>query len=379
VKQMFNTGNSACALAVKAIQPDVIAAYPITPQTSVVEKLAANISEGSLKSKFLPVESEHSALSAIAAASTVGARVFTATASQGLLYMHEILHYAAGGRLPLVVANINRAPNAPWCLYVDQQDSVSQRDTGWIQLYAADNQEIFDYVLLSYRIAESLNIPTMLCYDGFILSHSMAPFEILEDDAVAGFLPPFKPLWQLHPECSNQTYSNVTPADIYSDYREKLASDILKAADEFLVHGAELDALTGHDVCKLFAEYRTEDADVFILSMGSIGMEAELAVDILREQGIKAGGLRLRLFRPFPGEELCRLLPKDSALVVIDRNYAYGTGGGALFSDAKAALYDSGLNVKTYGCSMGIGGKDVTAKTVAGNITKILSETEVNA
>ena len=375
---MFDTGNAACAMAVKATRPDLIAAYPITPQSTVAEKLAAYIAGGELQAKFLPVESEHSALSAVAAASTVGARVFTATSSQGLLYMHEIMHYAAGGRLPIVMANINRAPNAPWCLYVDHQDSVSQRDTGWIQMYAADNQEIHDFIYLSYRMAESLSIPVMLCYDGFLLSHSMAPFKLVDDEMVKNYLPPFKPIWQLHPDVSKQTYSNVTPANLYSDYREKLATDIMKAVGAFENYGTELDDLTGHDICKLFSAYKTEDADTFIMSMGSMGMEAELAVDILREQGIKAGSLRLKLFRPFPEEAFRALLPKEATLITLDRNNAYGTGGGALYSDAKSSLYGQDKKIKVFGRTMGIGGKDITAQSIYETIREILSEAEVS-
>ncbi|MGI6065740.1 MAG: pyruvate ferredoxin oxidoreductase [Bacillota bacterium] len=358
--KILDTGNAACALAVKAAKVDMIAAYPITPQTSVVEKLASFIAEGAMVAKYLPVESEHSAMSAVAAAASTGARVFTATSSQGLLYMHEILHYAAGGRLSIVMANVNRAVCAPWCLYVDHQDSVSQRDTGWIQLYAATNQEIYDSVILAYKVAEELNIPVMVNYDGFLVSHSMMPFEVVDQEIIDQFLPPFEPAWRLHPQWGG-TFASVTPSENYVPFRTRLAEDILKAADIIKKYAGEYEKLTGHWHGDLFQTYRAEDAEFFLLSMGSMGAEMELAVDKLRAKGIPAAGLRLRVFRPFPGEELSRILPEDSKLLVFDRNMAFGTKGGALLSDAKTALFDRKDHIKITGQVMGLGGEDLPA------------------
>ncbi len=360
MKRILDTGNAACALAVKAAKVDMVAAYPITPQTSVAEKLAAYIAEGEMDAKYLPVESEHSVMSAVSAAAAAGARTFTATSSQGLLYMHEILHYAAGGRLSLVMANVNRAICAPWCLYVDHQDAVSQRDTGWIQLFAATTQEIYDSVILAYKVTEEINIPVMVNYDGFLLSHSMMPFEIVDQEIIDGFLPPFSPAWRLHPQWGG-TFGNVTPSDQYPPYRNSLAADIVKAGEIIEKNAREYQRLTGHWHGGLFDIYRPEGAEVFLLSMGSMAAEMELAVDILREEGVPAAGLRLRVFRPFPARELCRILPGGARLLVFDRNHAFGTGSGALLSEAKAALFDRKDVIKVTGQVMGLGGEDLPA------------------
>ncbi|MCR6545087.1 transketolase C-terminal domain-containing protein [Dehalobacterium formicoaceticum] len=364
MKKILDTGNAACALAVKAAHVDMIAAYPITPQTSIAEKLASYIGSGEMNAKYLPVESEHSALSAISAASTVGARVFTATSSQGLLYMHEIIHYAAGGRLPLVMANVNRAVCAPWCLYVDHQDSISQRDTGWIQFYAASNQEIYDTVFLAYKVAEASNVPVMVNFDGFLLSHSMMPFQLVEQEVIDKFLPPYEPAWQLHPKWGG-TFANVTPSHEYVPIRTRQAEDIMKTGDLIKKFSREYQELTGHWHGDLFDVYRQDGAEVFLLSMGSMAAEMEIAVDMLREEGIPAAGLRLRVFRPFPGAELSQILPQGAKLLVFDRNCAFGTGGGALLSEAKNALFDRRDNLKVAGQIMGLGGEDLPAAYLA--------------
>lgn len=371
MKKILDTGNAACALAVKAAKVDMVAAYPITPQTSVAEKLAAYIGSGELDAKYLPVESEHSVMSAVAAAATVGTRVFTATSSQGLLYMHEILHYAAGGRLSIVMANVNRAVCAPWCLYVDHQDAVSQRDTGWVQLYAASNQEIYDSILLAYKVAEEINIPVMVNYDGFLLSHSMMPFEVADQEIIDSFLPAFEPAWRLHPQWGG-TFGNVTPSDEYVPFRTGLAADMMKAGDLVEKYAREYEKLTGHWHGGLFRAYRPEEAEFFLLSMGSMAAEMELAVDMLRKEGIPAAGLRLRVFRPFPGAELARLLPVDAKLLVFDRNCAFGTGGGALLNEAKAALFDRKDNLKVTGQVMGLGGEDLPAAYLAQKVREMM-------
>jgi len=361
MKRILDTGNTACALAVKAAKVDMVAAYPITPQTSITEKLAGFIAQGTMEAKYLPVESEHSVMSAVAAAAAVGARVFTATSSQGLLYMHEILHYAAGGRLSLVMANVNRAVCAPWCFYVDHQDAVSQRDTGWIQLFAASTQEIYDAIILAYKVTEEINIPVIVNYDGFLLSHAMMPFEIVDQDVIDQFLPPFEPAWRLHPQWGG-TFGNVTPSENYVPFRKGLSDDIMKVGGMIKKHAQDYRELTGHWHGDLFEVYRPEQAEFFLLSMGSMAAEMELAVDSLRNKGIPAAGLRLRVFRPFPGLELSRLLPEGARLLVFDRNCAFGTGGGVLLSEAKAALYDRKDNLKITGQVMGLGGEDLPAE-----------------
>ncbi|RQD78394.1 MAG: pyruvate ferredoxin oxidoreductase [Candidatus Syntrophonatronum acetioxidans] len=359
MSKIFDSGNTACALAVKDADVDFVAAYPITPQTSIAEKIAAYIGEGTMNANYLPVESEHSAASAVASASAVGARVFTATASQGLLYMHEILHYAAGGRLPIVMANVNRAVNAPWCLYVDHQDAVSQRDTGWIQLFAASNQEIYDSILMAYKVAEEVQIPIMINFDGFLLSHSQMPFETVDKYKIQEFLPPYDPPWRLHPDWGG-TFGNVTLSPEYVPYRKSLTEDIKKAGEVILRCAREYEELTGRWHGGSFEVYRPEEATCFLLSMGSMGKEMELVVDMLRREGIPAAGLRLRVFCPFPQEELSALLPPGAKLLVFDRNLVYGSAAGVLLQESRAALFGRN-DIEIKGISLGLGGEDLPA------------------
>lgn len=360
MSKRMETGNTACALAVKAAKVDFIAAYPITPQTTISEKLADYAAAGELSGVYLPVESEHSVMSAVAAASAAGARTFTATSSQGLLYMHEILHYAAGGRLPVVMANVNRAVSAPWCLYVDHQDSISQRDTGWLQFYCTSHQEIYDTVFLAYKVAEKVRIPAMINYDGFLLSHSMLPFETLEQETADQFLPPYRPDWKLHPQWGG-TFGNVAAAAEYSAYRNTLAEDTLKAGEVIEEEARNFQKLTGRWHGGLIDVQGPEDADVFLMSMGSMSAEMGLAAEALQARGIKAANLKIRVYRPFPCEALRQALPAHAKLLVFDRNLAYGHEGGALLMEARSALYNSGKAVKIAGVSLGIGGMDLPA------------------
>ena len=268
----IETGNTACALAVQAAGVDYVAAYPITPQTTLSEKLANNAITGEFTGKFVLVESEHSAMSAIAAASACGARTFTATSSQGLLHMHEIMHYASGGRLPVVMANINRAVLAPWCLYADHQDSISQRDTGWLQLFCSCHQEIYDSVFLAYKVAEKMDIPVMISYDGFLLSHSLLPFETVDDEIIKKYLPDRDPAWRLHPDFVSN-FSNVAMAAEYSAYRHRLAKDTLESLPVIRDAISEYEQLTGRKQPGLIEASGPNDANVFLLSMVSMAAE----------------------------------------------------------------------------------------------------------
>jgi len=367
----IETGNTACALAVLACNVDYMAAYPITPQTTLSEKIANWASIGEFKGKYVLVESEHSAMSAVSAASAVGARTFTATSSQGLLHMHEIMHYASGGRLPVVMANINRAVLAPWCLYADHQDSVSQRDTGWLQLFCSCHQEIYDSVFLAFKVAEKTDLPVMISYDGFLLSHSLLPFETVDDEIINQFLPSRDPAWRLHPDIGGN-FSNVAMAAEYSAYRHRLADDTLASLQVFRDAISEYETLTGRKQPGLIELSGPEDADVFLLSMGSMASEMELAASELTKQGVKASALKVRLYRPFPSNELVKLLPPGSTLVVLDRNIAYGHPGGALFMEARSALYDSDKGIKVLGGSVGLGGVDLTVSVLMKEINRLL-------
>ncbi|MEG0874165.1 MAG: transketolase C-terminal domain-containing protein [Clostridiales bacterium] len=364
-EKMLTTGNGAAALAVTQAKVDFVAAYPITPQTSVAEKLSEYIAQGKLDAAYLAVESEHSALASVASASMAGARVFTATSSQGLLYMHEITHYVAGGRLPVVMVNVNRAVCPPWSLYVDHHDALSQRDTGWMQIYCSSTQEIYDTILQAYYIAEKINLPIMVNYDGFLLSHSMMAMVPNTQEQVDEFLPPINPQWSLAPEYGIATFGNVTPTEEYTPYRKGLQDAMDNAHIAIKEAGERYEKITKRNHGNSISTYRTEDAEYFLISMGSMATEMEVAADILREEGLKVGTIRIRVFRPFPAAELNAALPQNAKAVVLDRNYGFGSHGGIIFQEAKSALYDSGKNIKIKGLTCGLGGEDLYAKYLA--------------
>lgn len=367
------TGNTAAATAAKLCQVQVVAAYPITPQTSVTETLSQFIESGELKAEYVRVESEHSALTVCISASTVGARVFTSTSSHGLLYMHEQLHWAAGSRLPIVMCCVNRGVGAPWSIFNDQQDSISQRDTGWIQLYCRDNQEIIDTIIQAYRIAEEVYAPVMVCYDGFVLSHTMMPVCIPDTDTVNSFLPPYKP----HTILSADNPRNINPVifpylrknsagvvcDGYMEMRFKLQEALDKAKDTIVAVGMKYSKLTGRDYSEMLWHYKDDDAEVLLTGMGSIATEATVAVDQLREKGIKAGVIGIRAYRPFPRTAIQEALKNSHALIVLEKDISYGFEG-ALCSDIKAALYGTGINPPLHNFIAGLGGRDVKAREI---------------
>ncbi|HPK53398.1 MAG TPA: transketolase C-terminal domain-containing protein [Smithellaceae bacterium] len=377
------TGNTAAAIAAKLCQVQVVAAYPITPQTSITETLSQYIESGALKAEYVRVEGEHSALTVCISASTVGARAFTSTSSHGLLYMHEQLHWAAGSRLPIVMCCVNRGVGAPWSIFNDQQDSIAQRDTGWIQIYCRDNQEIIDTVIQSYRIAEEVYAPVMVCYDGFVLSHTMMPVSVPEAALVNSFLPPYKP----HTFLSAENPRNINPVifphmrknsagvlcDGYMEMRYKLQKSLEKAKDTIIAVGMQYTKLTGRDYSELLWHYKTEDADIVLTGMGSIATEATVAVDQLRLQGIKAGVVGVRVFRPFPRIALQKALQGARAIFVLEKAISYGYEG-ALCSDIKAALYGTGISAPMHNYIAGLGGRDVKAREIAAAVETSLGE-----
>ncbi|MDO4542203.1 MAG: transketolase C-terminal domain-containing protein [Bacillota bacterium] len=363
--KLLTTGNGAAALAVTQAKVDFIAAYPITPQTSVAEKLSEYIAKGQLDAGYLAVESEHSALASVASASMAGARVFTATSSQGLLYMHEIIHYVAGGRLPVVMVNVNRAVCPPWSLYVDHHDALSQRDTGWMQFFCGDTQEIYDTILQAYYIAEKIHLPVMVNYDGFLLSHSMMAIDTNTQEQTDSFLPPIKVEWSLAPEHGVATFGNVTPTEEYTPYRKDL-QDAMDNADVVIKEAADkYRDITGRSHGYSISCYGCEDAEYFLIAMGSMAKEMEVAADILREEGIKAGVIRIRVFRPFPGKEILDVMPEAAKAIVFDRDYGFGSHGGIVCQELKSTLYDSGKSIKVKGLTCGLGGEDLPAKYLA--------------
>jgi len=375
-------GNHAAAQGVKLSRVQVIAAYPITPQSPVTETLSEFVEGGKLDAEYIAVESEHSALAVCTSASMVGARTFTATSAHGLAYMHEMLHWAAGARLPVVLACVNRAMGAPWNVLNDQQDSISQRDTGWIQIYARNNQEIIDSVIQAYKIAESVYVPVMVCYDGYVLSHTEMPVDVPSQENVDRFLPPYKPHTILDP-ANPKNYNLVTLANPrvnaegvlchgYMELRYLLQEALQNSRETIIRAGQEFGELFGRSYANMFWEDRLDDADIVIVAMGSLAMEAIVAADMLREAGHKVGVLGLRVFRPFPKADVLKALKKSRLVVVFDKNISYGLEG-ATCSEIKSALYGSPINAVIRNFIVGLGGRDVKARELVAAVNKSLS------
>jgi pyruvate ferredoxin oxidoreductase alpha subunit len=364
-------GNQAAALGAKLSRVQVIAAYPITPQTPVTESLSEFVERGELEAEYVAVESEHSALAVCTSASMVGARTFTATSSHGLAYMHEMLHWAAGARLPVVLACVNRAIGAPWNILNDQQDSISQRDTGWIQIYARNNQEILDSMIQAYRIAEQVYIPVMVCYDGYLLSHAQMPVSVPTQNDVDRFLPLYKPHTILDP-ANPKNYNLVTLANPrvnaegvlchgYMEIRQLLQEALQNSLKIITDTGREFGKIFNRSYDNFFWNDGISGADTIIVAMGSLAMEATVAAEMLRKEGYKIGVLGIRVFRPFPKVAIVSALKKAKQIIIFDKNISYGAEG-ATCSEIKTALYGSGAKAVVKNFIVGLGGRDVKAK-----------------
>ena len=378
------TGNEAAATAAKLARVQVIAAYPITPQTSVVEQLSAWVESGELPAEFVTVESEHSALTVCITASTVGARTFTATSANGLAYMTEQVWWAAGARLPIVMCIVNRAMAAPWSVLNDQQDSMSVRDAGWIQLYCRDNQEILDTTIQAYRIAEQLHVPVMVCYDGFLLSHTVMPVDIPSPETVDAFLPPYtNPLTVVDP-ARPRNIGPVVMADPRADpegtlghgYMEIRAlhnQALLSALDTIPAVDAEWAAQTGREWGGLTWEHLLDDADVVIVAAGSLATQATLAAEELREAGVKAGVLGIRAYRPFPVAALRDRLAGRKLVLVFDKALSYGYEG-PICADLRGALLGLDEAPAVWGAICGLGGRDISPSDIAAATQRAVSD-----
>ncbi len=362
------SGNDAVALAVGLARPAVIAAYPITPQTSIAEKLAEACGCGEMPARFIMVESEHSAMATCIGASAAGSRTFTATSSQGLALMHELLHWAAGARLPIVMANVNRALAAPWVLWPDQNDSLAQRDTGWIQLYCESNQEVLDTILQGYRIAETVLVPVMVCLEGFYLSHTYEAVVVPTPEEVGGFLPPYRPKIRLNP-ADPHTFYGGTGMDMYMEFRYKLQQAMELAKLVISEVGEEFRGQFGRDYA-LLERHRTEDADTILVAAGTVCSTARLVVDERREAGEALGLVKLRAFRPFPSEEVRDALQGARRVLVIDRNISFGHGG-ILAQEVRSALYHLERHPELFGFVAGLGGRDITRDVIADLLAQV--------
>ncbi len=353
-------GNHALSWGAQLSRAQVIAAYPITPQTQVVELLSEMCASGALNAKFIKVESEHSAMAACIAASLAGARTFTATSAQGLTLMHELLHWASGGRLPVVMGNINRAMAPGWSIWTDQNDSLSQRDTGWIQFYCASNQEVLDTVIQAFKVSEALLIPSMVILDAFALSHTYEVVDIPDQDKVDSYLPPFNPPVRLTPS-DPHAFGGLTSPEHYFELRYKLQKDMEMVPALVEETGREYEKLFGRYLGQV-EDYRCEDAEVIFVSSGTAGYTARVGVDELRQEGIKAGNLRIKLFRPFPFEKVRQILGRAKKVAVVDRNISYGHHG-IFYQEVKSALYGYDHEAPVFGFITGLGGRDVTPTT----------------
>ncbi|HOG45727.1 MAG TPA: pyruvate ferredoxin oxidoreductase [Anaerolineae bacterium] len=363
-------GNHAVSYGVRLARAEVISAYPITPQTQIVEMLSEFCSDGSLNAKFIKVESEHSAMAAVVGASSVGARAFTATSSHGLLLMHEMLHWAAGARLPIVLANVNRAVGPGWNVWTDQSDSLAQRDTGFLQLYCESNQEALDTVIQAFKIAETVRLPVMVVLDAFILSHTEEPVDVPSQEQVDAFLPRYETEWRLDIE-DPRAFNMLVAPEHYMEMRLQMQQAMAEAKGVVQTVDEEYAACFGRGY-GLIEPYRTEGAETVLFSAGATSGTARVVVDELRGQGVNIGLLRLRLFRPFPVAELRRALAGVKKVGVIDRNISYGHEG-IFASELKAALYGLPRAPQVFDFVVGLGGRDVTPATIHGIAGHVLS------
>ncbi|NOZ85954.1 MAG: pyruvate ferredoxin oxidoreductase [Deltaproteobacteria bacterium] len=363
-------GNYAAAHAVKLCKAQVIAAYPITPQTTIIEGIADIIDEGKLDAKFIKVESEHSAMAACIGAASAGSRTFTATSSHGLLLMNEMIHWAAGARLPIVACNVNRAIGPGWNIWTDQNDSLSMRDTGWMQFYCQTSQEVMDSVIQAYKISERLLLPSMIVMDAFFLSHTSEVIDEPDPKKVDAFLPPWKAEFKLDTNKPGFFGAIVSP-DNYMEFRYLMHEGQEKALDVIEEVGQEYGRMFGRPY-GLLEEYRTEGADTLFVTSATPASTARAVIDELREKGHKVGLVRLRVFRPFPGERVRQILGKAEKVAILDRDISYGMGG-IWAQEVRNALFPlKGEAPIVQGYIAGIGGRDITTDI----IREIILETE---
>ncbi len=373
--RQFLSGNEAFAYGVRLARPHVISAYPITPQTIVVEKLSEFVEDGSLKSEFIHVESEHSALSCAMGASSVGARAFTATSSQGLLYMAECLPYAAGGRFPIVMMNANRSTALPWNIYGDQRDSLSQLDSGWIQAYAKDAQEALDLALMSFYIAEHKNVstPFMANLDGFVLTHTYEVVDVPTQEQADEFLPPLKTENKMSlSNPKNLGFSAGPDTNTFFKYKEH--TGLLNVKEVVTEAESRFEGIFGRHYSGLTESYKTDDADYILITLGSISGLVREIVDKLREHGEKVGLLRIRYMRPFPNEEIAQAVKNAKSIAVLEKDISFGNEG-TVYTNVNSALQKSGISIPTSNYIGGLGGKNISPQEIENIFEELKQET----
>jgi pyruvate ferredoxin oxidoreductase alpha subunit len=361
LKRIGMEGSFAMAEAVKLARVEAVAAYPITPQTHIVERLAEFVANGEMDAEYIPVESEHSALSACLGTSAVGARTFTATASQGLELMHEVLYVASGLRLPIVMAVANRALSAPLSIWTDHSDVMASRDCGWIQIFAENAQQAFDLTLCAFRISEDSTVllPTMVNIDGFYVSHTIEPVQFLEQEAVDKFLPEYHYPYPLDPD-KPVTMGAFGPPFIYTEAKKAHEVALQGSKKVILQVWKQFGKISGRHYLPV-ESYKTEEADVLLLCMGSFSETAMMAIDKMQEEGHKVGLIRLRLWRPFPFDELRKAVSKAQVLIVLDRALSLGAMP-PVASEIKAALYPLKARPKVISYVGTLGGREISAQ-----------------
>lgn len=362
------SGNEAVARAIKQINPDVMPAFPITPSTEIPQFVSTMISNGEIDTEFIPVESEHSSMSAAIGSSAAGARTLTATSSCGLALMWEVLYVAASNRLPIMMQVVNRALSGPININAEHSDSMGARDSGWIQIYAENNQEVYDNTLQAYRIAEhkDVKLPIMICQDGFITSHAVENITLLEDEPVRKFVGEYEPEHYLLREDETMAVGPYALSPFCMEAKRAQAQAMINAKQVILDVAKEFETISGRKY-GFFEEYKLEDAEYAIVAIGSVCGTIKDAIDELREQGIKVGLLKVRVFRPFPGEEMAAALKHCKAIAIMDRCEGYNANGGPLGAELTAALYRAKATAETVNIIYGLSGRDVTV----GDVTEV--------
>ena len=359
------SGNEAAAIAMKQINPDVVAAFPITPSTEIPQYFSTFVSNGTVDTEFVAVESEHSAMSACVGAEAAGGRAMTATSANGLSFMWEMIYIASSMRLPIVMSLVNRAVSGPLNIHNDHSDAMGVRDAGWIMLFSENNQEAYDNLIMAHRIAENKDVllPLMVCQDGFITSHSIENIELIEDDLVKEFVGKYKPEHYL---LNEKEPISMGPLDLQSylfEHKRAQAQAMINAKQVILEVAKDCEKMTGRKY-SFFEEYKLDDAEIAIVCMNSTAGTTKFVIDELRKKGIKAGLLKLRVFRPFPAEEIAKALSHVKAVAVLDKADSLNATGGALFTDVTSGMQVNKVSVPTINYIYGIGGRDTKSTDI---------------
>ena len=359
------SGNEALAEAIRQINPDVMPAFPITPSTEIPQFVSTMVANGQIDTEFIPVESEHSSMSAAIGASAAGARTLTATSSAGLAYMWEVVYVAASSRLPIVMDVVNRGLTGPLNINAEHSDSMGARDSGWIQIYAENNQEAYDNMLQAYRIAEhpDVHLPVMICQDGFITSHAVESISLLEDEPVKKFVGTYEPEHYLLKENEPMAVGPYAVSNYCMEAKKAQAEAMIRSKQVILDVAKEFEAMSGRSY-GFYEGYQLEDADYVVVAIGSVCGTAKDAIDQLRAKGMKAGLMKVRVFRPFPGEEFAEALRNCKAVAIMDRAESYSGQGGPLGAELMAAMYRAKVTAEAVNIMYGLSGRDVRVEDI---------------